>query len=280
MTLTPSTVRQDLKCGKGSISKGEKCTKGPATAAKTNNTIRNVAIAAGAAAVVGGAIYGVHKFRRANAVGAAPSNGNKQTPEEQISRGKKAFREVHGVALGTQIAGAGLTTAGGALVAGELSKKDRKKRNAAVIGAGALLAYTGLGTINAGGVMRQGFREAETEWTAKAEDYKRQYYGAREAAQQRAREQAASGSQGTRNVGANRAVANPYKDLGVPESASDAQLKAAWKKLMTQHHPDRGGDPEKAAQVNAAYQEAMRRRGKLDSAFADGFTIDWEALAL
>jgi hypothetical protein len=30
MTLTPTTIRNDLKCGKGAISEGEKCTKGPA----------------------------------------------------------------------------------------------------------------------------------------------------------------------------------------------------------------------------------------------------------
>jgi hypothetical protein len=34
VTLTPSTVRLDLKCGKGAISQGEKCTKGPTTQAK------------------------------------------------------------------------------------------------------------------------------------------------------------------------------------------------------------------------------------------------------
>jgi predicted Ser/Thr protein kinase len=31
MTLTPATLRLDLKCGRGAISEGEKCTKGPAT---------------------------------------------------------------------------------------------------------------------------------------------------------------------------------------------------------------------------------------------------------
>jgi hypothetical protein len=31
MPLTPTTLRTDLKCGKGAISEGEKCTKGPAT---------------------------------------------------------------------------------------------------------------------------------------------------------------------------------------------------------------------------------------------------------
>lgn len=31
MALTPTTIRSDLKCGKGAISPGEKCRKGPAT---------------------------------------------------------------------------------------------------------------------------------------------------------------------------------------------------------------------------------------------------------
>lgn len=31
MTLTHTSLRLDLKCGKGAISEGEKCTKGPAT---------------------------------------------------------------------------------------------------------------------------------------------------------------------------------------------------------------------------------------------------------
>lgn len=43
--LTPSTIRLDLKCGKGAISKGEKCTKGPAT---------QRALSAGAVALSGG----------------------------------------------------------------------------------------------------------------------------------------------------------------------------------------------------------------------------------
>jgi hypothetical protein len=30
VTLTPASLRTDIKCGKGAISEGEKCTKGPA----------------------------------------------------------------------------------------------------------------------------------------------------------------------------------------------------------------------------------------------------------
>lgn len=68
MTLTPSTLRQDLKCGKGAISQGERCTKGPATSVKpsqkeksrkaqqTINTIGNVATIAAIAGLTAGAI--------------------------------------------------------------------------------------------------------------------------------------------------------------------------------------------------------------------------------
>lgn len=36
MTLTPSTIKYDLKCGRGSISQGEKCTKSTTQEAKPN----------------------------------------------------------------------------------------------------------------------------------------------------------------------------------------------------------------------------------------------------
>jgi len=49
---------------------------------------------------------------------------------------------------------------------------------------------------------------------------------------------------------------------------------------MRENHPDAGGDPEKAKNINAAYQEIMRRRGRRDSIYADGFDIDWAAIAI
>lgn len=64
MTLTPSTVRLDLKCGKGAISEGEKCHKGTATrsvkakekSAKAQKVLNTVAVAAG---ITGAALLGV-----------------------------------------------------------------------------------------------------------------------------------------------------------------------------------------------------------------------------
>ena len=37
---------------------------------------------------------------------------------------------------------------------------------------------------------------------------------------------------------------DPYQTLGVDQSASDQQIKAAFRKLAVQYHPDRGGDEE------------------------------------
>jgi len=44
-----------------------------------------------------------------------------------------------------------------------------------------------------------------------------------------------------------------YETLGVAESASPEELKAAFRKLAKQHHPDVGGDQTKFQQINEAY---------------------------
>lgn len=46
---------------------------------------------------------------------------------------------------------------------------------------------------------------------------------------------------------------NPYKILGVKKSASVEEIRDAWKELVKQHHPDKGGDEEKFKEVQAAY---------------------------
>lgn len=73
-------------------------------------------------------------------------------------------------------------------------------------------------------------------------------------------------------VGARSEAADPYAVLGVPRSIGDAELRATWKKLMREHHPDSlaaRGVPEdfiarasvKVAEINAAWDTIKRERG-------------------
>lgn len=61
---------------------------------------------------------------------------------------------------------------------------------------------------------------------------------------------------------------NPYEVLGVPENATDEQIKNAYKELVKKYHPDRYQDnpladlaEEKLAEINEAYDTLMKNRG-------------------
>jgi|AntAceMinimDraft_1070359.scaffolds.fasta_scaffold01333_23 curved DNA-binding protein len=47
---------------------------------------------------------------------------------------------------------------------------------------------------------------------------------------------------------------NYYDVLGVPKTASPEDIKRAYRKLASQHHPDKGGDTAKFQQVEEAYR--------------------------
>ena len=45
-----------------------------------------------------------------------------------------------------------------------------------------------------------------------------------------------------------------YKTLGVPRSATEEEIKKAYRKLARKNHPDAGGDEEKFKEINEAYE--------------------------
>jgi curved DNA-binding protein len=45
-----------------------------------------------------------------------------------------------------------------------------------------------------------------------------------------------------------------YADLGVLKTATDAEIKNAYRQLVREHHPDKQGDPAKFRAVTEAYE--------------------------
>jgi DnaJ-class molecular chaperone len=49
-------------------------------------------------------------------------------------------------------------------------------------------------------------------------------------------------------------MANAYETLGVPKGASEEEIKRAYRKLASAHHPDKGGDTGKFQEIQSAYE--------------------------
>lgn len=101
MTLTPSAVRSDLKCGKGAISKGEKCTKGSATPAKSSTDkkerAKNAARIVGATTAVGIGALGAYVALSARRTHRYTENSRarrQQAAEARIANMERTQREV------------------------------------------------------------------------------------------------------------------------------------------------------------------------------------------
>lgn len=60
---------------------------------------------------------------------------------------------------------------------------------------------------------------------------------------------------------------NYYDILGVDRSASQDDIKRAYRRLASQHHPDKGGDTQRFQEIQAAYETLSdpRRRAQHDN---------------
>lgn len=70
--------------------------------------------------------------------------------------------------------------------------------------------------------------------------------------------------------GTTAAGPEPYWVLGLPQDAAEGEIKRAYRKLMSEHHPDKLGDvpdalrqraEERAREINAAYERIKSARG-------------------
>ena len=73
---------------------------------------------------------------------------------------------------------------------------------------------------------------------------------------------------------------DPYTVLGVGQSASDQDIKQAFRKLAVQYHPDRGGDENKFKEINEAYDkiktQEKRQQYETSKRFGgDGFNFQF-----
>lgn len=50
---------------------------------------------------------------------------------------------------------------------------------------------------------------------------------------------------------------SPFAVLGLTEAATPDQVKAKWRELAAQHHPDKGGDAGEFQRFNKAYKAAL-----------------------
>ena len=130
MTLTPATVRLDLKCGKGSISPGEKCTKGTAQAVAVTQGLEKMPTKAlkshyyqlfdTLVKKYPGKIKDDNDFKKWRSWAASqPENAEANAVQEILQRRRKRGERIFA-------AGVGLAAAGGVFATGMLTARARR----------------------------------------------------------------------------------------------------------------------------------------------------------
>jgi curved DNA-binding protein len=68
-------------------------------------------------------------------------------------------------------------------------------------------------------------------------------------------------------------MADYYNTLGISKDANPDEIKKAYRKLASQHHPDKGGDKEKFQEIQAAYATLSdpEKRQQYDNPAPQGF---------
>lgn len=68
---------------------------------------------------------------------------------------------------------------------------------------------------------------------------------------------------------------DPYRVLGVSPLDSPDVVRARYRELALERHPDRGGSPEKMRELNAAYERILKhRQRKRHEALSAGTSVD------
>ena len=70
---------------------------------------------------------------------------------------------------------------------------------------------------------------------------------------------------------------DPYSVLGVGKTATQDEIRKAYRSLAMKHHPDRGGNEEQFKQINEAYTTIgdAKKRAEYDSGFSFNST-NWD----
>lgn len=70
---------------------------------------------------------------------------------------------------------------------------------------------------------------------------------------------------------------DPYSILGVSRSATADEIKRAYRRLASQHHPDKGGDTQRFQEIQTAYDVLSdpQRRHAHDNPQPQGFHFDF-----